>query len=54
MMRRAAFQVGKDIACGREHAGGRTRTDTRFPSRDFESRASTNFTTPAMVVRLKP
>ncbi len=28
-------------------AGGRNRTDTRLPSRDFESRASTNFTTPA-------
>ena len=29
-------------------AGGRNRTDTRLPSRDFESRASTNFTTPAL------
>ncbi len=28
-------------------AGGRNRTDTELPPRDFESRASTNFTTPA-------
>ena len=28
-------------------AGGRNRTDTRLPSQDFESCASTNFTTPA-------
>ena len=27
--------------------GGRNRTDTESPPRDFESRASTNFTTPA-------
>ena len=30
-------------------AGGRNRTDTELPPRDFESRASTNFTTPANV-----
>jgi hypothetical protein len=29
-------------------AGGRNRTDTKLPSRDFESRASTSFTTPAI------
>ena len=29
-------------------AGGRNRTDTRLPSRDFESRASTSSTTPAL------
>ena len=29
-------------------AGGRNRTDTRLPSQDFESCASTNFTTPAL------
>jgi hypothetical protein len=28
-------------------AGGRTRTDTMLPSRDFESRASADFATPA-------
>ncbi len=28
-------------------AGGRTRTDMELPPRDFESRASTSFTTPA-------
>ena len=28
-------------------AGGRNRTDTPLRARDFESRASTNFTTPA-------
>jgi hypothetical protein len=28
-------------------AGGRNRTDMGLPPRDFESRASTNFTTPA-------
>ena len=28
-------------------AGGRTRTDTELPPRDFESLASTSFTTPA-------
>ena len=28
-------------------AGGRGRTDMTLRSRDFESRASTNFTTPA-------
>lgn len=27
--------------------GGRTRTDTGLPPSDFESDASTNFTTPA-------
>ncbi len=33
---------------GRKYgAGGRTRTDTLLPKRDFESRASTNFATPA-------
>ncbi len=31
-------------------AGGRNRTDTGLPPRDFESRASTSFTTPAFVV----
>ena len=34
----------------KEGAGGRNRTDTRFPSRDFESRASTSSTTPALMV----
>ena len=29
-------------------AGGRNRTDTRLPSQDFESCASTNFPTPAL------
>ena len=29
-------------------AGGRSRTDMELPPRDFESRASTNFTTPAL------
>jgi hypothetical protein len=29
-------------------AGGRNRTDTGLPPRDFESRASTSFTTPAI------
>ena len=28
-------------------AGGRNRTDMELPPRDFESRASTSFTTPA-------
>ena len=28
-------------------AGGRNRTDTRLPPLDFESSASTSFTTPA-------
>lgn len=28
-------------------AGARNRTETGSPPRDFESRASTNFTTPA-------
>ncbi len=28
--------------------GGRDRTDMGLPPRDFESRASTNFTTPAL------
>ena len=32
-------------------AGGRTRTDTLLPKRDFESRASTNFATPAELAR---
>ena len=31
-------------------AGGRNRTDTRLPSRDFESRASTCSTTPARIM----
>jgi integrase len=30
-------------------AGGRNRTDTGLPPRDFESRASTSFTTPAWI-----
>ena len=30
-------------------AGGRTRTDTVLPPRDFESRASANFATPALI-----
>src|SRR5690606_31699355 len=30
----------------RKTTGGRTRTDTRLPSSDFESDASTNFATP--------
>ena len=34
-------------------AGGRTRTDTLLPKRDFESRASTNFATPAGFARRK-
>jgi hypothetical protein len=29
-------------------AGGRNRTDMELPPRDFESRASTSFTTPAI------
>ena len=32
-------------------AGGRTRTDTTSPSRDFESLVYTNFTTPACIDR---
>ena len=31
-------------------AGGRNRTDMELPPRDFESRASTSFTTPAWVI----
>jgi hypothetical protein len=30
-------------------AGGRNRTDTGLPPLDFESSASTNFTTPAFI-----
>ena len=30
-------------------AGGRNRTDMGLLPRDFESRASTNFTTPALI-----
>ena len=30
-------------------AGARNRTETGSPPRDFESRASTNFTTPALI-----
>ena len=33
--------------CRLKHAGGRNRTDMMLPSGDFESPASTNFTTPA-------
>ncbi len=33
---------------GKRNAGGRTRTDMVLLPRDFESRASTSFTTPAM------
>ena len=33
----------------KEDAGGRTRTDMEQAPRDFESRASTNFTTPALM-----
>ena len=33
-----------DLFCG---AGGRNRTDMELPPEDFESSASTNFTTPA-------
>ena len=33
-------------------AGGRNRTDMELPPRDFESRASTSFTTPAMIYLL--
>jgi hypothetical protein len=33
-------------------AGGRNRTDTPLQARDFESRASTNFTTPANCPRI--
>jgi hypothetical protein len=33
----------------RDGAGGRDRTDTESLPRDFESRASTNFTTPATI-----
>ena len=31
-------------------AGGRNRTDMELPPRDFESRASTSFTTPAILL----
>ena len=31
-------------------AGGRNRTDMGLPPRDFESRASTSFTTPARTI----
>jgi hypothetical protein len=33
-------------------AGGRNRTDMELPPRDFESRASTSFTTPAICLFL--
>ena len=33
-------------------AGGRTRTDMELPPEDFESSASTNFTTPANAVEI--
>ena len=35
-------------------AGGRNRTDTSLRTRDFESRASASFTTPAWGVRFYP
>ena len=35
------------IACSKFFAEGRNRTDTGFPPLDFESSASTNFTTSA-------
>lgn len=36
-----------DVLGSKNGAGGRNRTDTLLPKRDFESRASTNFATPA-------
>ena len=41
-------EVQKREVLEKEGAGGRNRTDTRLPSRDFESRASTSSTTPAL------
>jgi integrase len=40
-------EVQKRELLDSQGAGGRNRTDTRLPSRDFESRASTSSTTPA-------
>ena len=44
-----ASNVGFSVQKGKNGggAGGRTRTDTMLPSEDFESSASTSFTTPA-------
>ena len=39
-------------ACFHTGAGGQNRTDMGLPPRDFESRASTNFTTPAKIYRI--
>ena len=46
-MKKALISLGVRIFLG---AGGRNRTDMGLPPRDFESRASTSFTTPAVKV----
>lgn len=48
--RPSLFQLGKrpEIASALNFAGGRNRTDMMLPSEDFESSASTSFTTPAL------
>src|SRR5262249_25630806 len=43
-------EVQKREVLEKKGAGGRNRTDTRSPSRDFESRASTSSTTPALKI----